>query len=115
MCISKGELKENTVLISVTVPQGLSVLNAHLGCLKGRSRRLHCSSELSDFGQAFIFFPLNKLNFTSVSLALCYQAAENRDPIISALQTQLSGVRQVQAFFALRRRREQAEVLNRNL
>lgn len=73
MWISKGKLKEKIVLISLSVPQDLNVLNAHLGCLKGRSRRLvgiqflHCSSELSAFSQAFIFFPLNKLNLTCFS------------------------------------------------
>ncbi|RMC01720.1 hypothetical protein DUI87_21735 [Hirundo rustica rustica] len=34
MCISNRKLKEKIVLISLSAPQGLNVLNARLGCLK---------------------------------------------------------------------------------
>lgn len=100
MCISKGKLKEKVILISLSVPQGLNVFHAHLGCLKGRSRRLvriqflHCSSELSAFSQAFIFFPLDKLNFTCFScpvLPSCIKQRSNQ--LTKARQAQLSGVR----------------------
>lgn len=120
MGISKEKLKEKLVLISLSVPQGLNVLNAHLGCLKGRSRRLvgtqflHCSPELSAFSQAFIFSS-QQAEFSMFLLPCAPQLPKTRDPIISALQAQLSGVRRVQAFFAFRKGRQQAKVLNRNL
>lgn len=61
------------------------------------------------------FFSSQQAEFSMFLLPCAPQLHKTRDPIISALQAQLSGVRQVQAFFALRKGRQQAKVLNRNL